>query len=191
MQIFKNNKRVVILKLLRNFFILIYSFLSLPILCYADVDFDKLYGSDTGMGIGARAISFGGAFASIADDPSAVYWNPAGLTDVKSVQLFLSGETPASFSAIALIISPDAALLKSIKLTFGLSKIRRLRFSGDSGNDNWNGYPSHLLDLAMIDIGENFSGTINSKTCDTRISAAFTPSGNDRLSIGINYKFLE
>lgn len=29
---------------------------------------------------GARAVSLGRAFVAIADDPSAVYWNPAGLT---------------------------------------------------------------------------------------------------------------
>jgi long-subunit fatty acid transport protein len=31
------------------------------------------------IGVGARAIGMGGAFASVADDASAVYWNPAGL----------------------------------------------------------------------------------------------------------------
>ncbi|MFH1379308.1 MAG: hypothetical protein ABII23_03405 [bacterium] len=30
-------------------------------------------------GVGARALGMGGAFTSIADDPSAAYWNPAGL----------------------------------------------------------------------------------------------------------------
>jgi long-subunit fatty acid transport protein len=31
------------------------------------------------IGIGARAAGMGGAFVAIADDPSAVYWNPAGI----------------------------------------------------------------------------------------------------------------
>jgi len=30
-------------------------------------------------GIGSRAISMGGAFRGLADDPTAMYWNPAGL----------------------------------------------------------------------------------------------------------------
>ena len=30
-------------------------------------------------GFGARAMGFGNAFTAIADDPTAVYWNPAGL----------------------------------------------------------------------------------------------------------------
>lgn len=34
-------------------------------------------------GVGAKAIAMGGAFTSVADDPSAIYWNPAGLTKIQ------------------------------------------------------------------------------------------------------------
>lgn len=34
-------------------------------------------------GLGARAISMGGAFIGLADDSSAIYWNPAGLAWLK------------------------------------------------------------------------------------------------------------
>ena len=34
-------------------------------------------------GVGARAIGMGSAFVAIADDSTATYWNPAGLTNVK------------------------------------------------------------------------------------------------------------
>ncbi len=36
------------------------------------------------IGIGARANAMGEAFTGIADDPSAMYWNPAGLTQLQS-----------------------------------------------------------------------------------------------------------
>jgi len=36
------------------------------------------------MGAGARASGMGGAFTAIADDPSAIYWNAAGLGIIKS-----------------------------------------------------------------------------------------------------------
>ena len=167
----------------------------IPGIALADVDFDKLYGSDLGMGIGARAIGLGGAFVSIADDSSAVYWNPAGLTDIKpdihGAQVFLSAETPADFSAASVIFSPKISYLQAIDLTLGISYIRRLRFRGDSGDEDWSGYPSHLLDLSMVDAGENFFGKINSKTCDTRISIAFSPPEITKLSFGFNYIFLQ
>ena len=35
------------------------------------------------IGVGARAEALGGAFVGIADDPSALYWNPAGIAKIK------------------------------------------------------------------------------------------------------------
>ena len=34
------------------------------------------------LGVGARAIGMGEAYSAIADDPTAIYWNPAGLAAV-------------------------------------------------------------------------------------------------------------
>lgn len=39
------------------------------------------------MGVGARALAMGGAFVAVADDPTASYWNPAGLTQIRRIQL--------------------------------------------------------------------------------------------------------
>src|SRR6187399_1330275 len=38
-----------------------------------------LAGAQTFGGIGVRAEGMGGAFVAVADDASAVYWNPAGI----------------------------------------------------------------------------------------------------------------
>lgn len=40
--------------------------------------------------VGAKAIAFGSAFTAIADDPSAVYWNPAGLAQLQNINIYLS-----------------------------------------------------------------------------------------------------
>jgi tetratricopeptide (TPR) repeat protein len=47
------------------------------------------YGTDSvfGTGTGARALSMGGAFSALADDSSAVFWNPAGLTHLERQEL--------------------------------------------------------------------------------------------------------
>lgn len=43
-------------------------------------------GGIIGEGLGAKAMSMGGAFIGLADDSSAIYWNPSGLArDRKSV----------------------------------------------------------------------------------------------------------
>ena len=39
-------------------------------------------------GVGARAMGMGGAFLAVADDFTALYWNPAGLAQIKKFELF-------------------------------------------------------------------------------------------------------
>ena len=36
------------------------------------------------IGFGARSLSMGGAYTSLGNDPSGMYWNPAGLASIKS-----------------------------------------------------------------------------------------------------------
>jgi len=38
------------------------------------------------IGVGARAQSMGGAFVSLADDATAMYWNPAGIGRISGFQ---------------------------------------------------------------------------------------------------------
>jgi hypothetical protein len=45
--------------------------------------------------VGPRALSLGGAFVSVADDPSAIYWNPAGLVQLRRHEVLLSGDRTA------------------------------------------------------------------------------------------------
>lgn len=39
------------------------------------------------LGVGGRAVAMGGAFVGLADDASAIYWNPAGLASVSGTEL--------------------------------------------------------------------------------------------------------
>ena len=41
-------------------------------------------------GVGARAMGMGGAFMCIANDYTALHWNPAGLSQIKRVEFFLA-----------------------------------------------------------------------------------------------------
>ena len=50
-------------------------------------------------GVGSKAIGMGGAFIGLADDYSAVFWNPAGLTQIKGT----------SFSVFVIDVIPSAS----------------------------------------------------------------------------------
>ena len=39
------------------------------------------------IGVGARAVGMGGAYTALADDETALYWNPAGLSDLSRREL--------------------------------------------------------------------------------------------------------
>jgi hypothetical protein len=47
-------------------------------------------------GFGARAMGMGGAFVAVADDATAVYWNPAGLAQLSKAEFALSASTGIS-----------------------------------------------------------------------------------------------
>ena len=171
------------------FVLLIWAFQALTV--RAEVDFDYLHGSDLGMGIGARAMSMGGAFTALADDASAVFWNPAGLAQLTDNQFFLSGDDPGVFSNAGLVYRPLVKALKRHQLAIGLSMINRLGFQGDSSEDVWDDYSSTLLSMAMVDAGDDFSGEIQSRTMDIRLSLGFSPLVSGRLLLGINYIHLD
>ena len=67
----------------------IYIIIFMIVLCFSE----KIYAvGETGaqflkIGVGAKACAMGEAFAGLADDPSAIYWNPAGLTQINSVEI--------------------------------------------------------------------------------------------------------
>ena len=55
---------------------------------------DQRVGTSSGtflrIGVGARAVGLGEAFVAVANDPSAIYWNPAGLASLQRSEVSLS-----------------------------------------------------------------------------------------------------
>jgi hypothetical protein len=47
-------------------------------------------------GVGARALAMGGAYTSLVDDASAIYWNPAGLGKIKRYSISIMGTSGVS-----------------------------------------------------------------------------------------------
>lgn len=81
---------------------------------------------------GAKASGMSGAFTAVANDPSAVYWNPGGLSFIKGTHFMISSHlvTPSSsFRGI----SPNVDEYKVIKRTFYPSNF----FASHSINNDW------------------------------------------------------
>ncbi len=70
-----------IVTFLLAFALLTYHLIILSTAVYAGVGTNG--GEFLRIGVGERAIGMGGAFSSIADNATAVYWNPAGLSQLK------------------------------------------------------------------------------------------------------------
>jgi hypothetical protein len=71
------------------------------------------------IGIGTKACALGEAFTAVADDPTAIYWNPAGLTQINSAAVlamqnfwlvdmsnqYLSGVIPTRYGSFGASVS--------------------------------------------------------------------------------------
>lgn len=55
---------------------------------FAQNAFDAVRIVQDEMGFGARALGMGGAYTSVANDYTAIYWNPAGLADVRQSEFY-------------------------------------------------------------------------------------------------------
>ena len=56
---------------------------------FAQGNYDAIRITDNEIGFGARALGMGGAYVGVADDYSAVYWNPAGLAQMRKMEFWL------------------------------------------------------------------------------------------------------
>ena len=88
------NRSRVFCNLALLFFLSAYSTCGSSHTVHASAFFDRVEPGATAanflkIGIGAKAGGMGGAFVALADDPSALYWNPAGLSQLDCPQVML------------------------------------------------------------------------------------------------------
>ncbi len=87
---------------------------------------DQRVGTSSGsflrIGVGARATGLGESFVAVANDPSAIYWNPAGLASLQRSELLLSHvEWPAEIRyEHAAWVLPVPRLGGSVAFQFGV-----------------------------------------------------------------------
>ena len=124
------------------------------------------------IGVGARAEAIGGAFVAVADDPSALYWNPAGIARIPSISVQATKTewfVGTSFNAVDLVVP-----VKPI-------------------------YSSLGLHLAVLDYGENPVRTVfrPEGTGETYSALDFVAglywamNITDRVSVGVGVKYFQ
>jgi hypothetical protein len=107
-------------------------------------DFKKAGGSGAQflkIGVGARAMGMGGAFSGLADDISALYWNPAGIAGLKGVNIGFEynqwfADMKHSFVGIAFPLSQDYRIGISILMldagSIGITTVTEPEGTGSS-----------------------------------------------------------
>ncbi len=122
------------------------------------------------IGQSARAIGMGSAFVAISDDPSALYWNPAGITKVKGFGFVVDHTrwiADINYNFMALVY--NLGDFGAVGLSFTISDI-------DEMNVTTVEQPGGT--------GETFSVT------DAAFSVAWAIQLTDKFSIGFNPKFV-
>ena len=155
----------------RNFFLLgiVYMLtISLPGSSKAQEGIGGVPGAYMYMGVGARALGLGGAYTSIADDATAVYWNPAGLAQ----------QNPFRVSFMHAVLFMDTAL------DF---------FAASAPTERYGSFGAALMALnsggfeqrtALNEVVGNFN------TRDMTVMASWSRQFMGNVSLGLSYKFV-
>lgn len=159
------------------------------------------------LGIGARALGMGSAFVALADDATAVYWNPAGVGEVPSrafatqhADLFQQGTDSflsrglAQQNSVSLVLPfEDNAKIAFSWMRVGVDDIPRVTFVDVNGDGilgtfrdaNFNGQKDPdetYLDTPVI--AETFSNT------DSVYSVSYARRFSQNLSVGGTLKLI-
>jgi len=106
---------------MRRIAILVLAALVLPAAAQAEL-FEKVgtFGAQfLQIGTSARATGMGSAFTAVADDASSVFWNPAGLVEVRGNEFLVSQvEWPADINLSSAVLAMNPKVLPG---TFGFS----------------------------------------------------------------------
>jgi hypothetical protein len=131
---------------------------------FAQYPEDALRLSLSGLSVGARALGMGGAYTGVANDFTAIYWNPAGLAQIRQFELsggvghfgysndatFLGQSSNYSNSSTSIsnagFVYPVAARRGSFTLAFGYN--RSNDFASALSFNGFNPYSSIIQNYA-------------------------------------------
>lgn len=122
------------------------------------------------IGVGARAVGMGEAFIAIANDPSAVYWNPAGLASLQRREVMESHvgwPADVHYDHVTLVL-PSRRLGGSIAMQFGLLGTKM----------------QETTELAPFGTGRDFTYS------DVVAGATYARRWTDKLLVGAGLKYV-
>ncbi|MFN0150360.1 MAG: PorV/PorQ family protein [bacterium] len=123
------------------------------------------------IGAGAKAVSMGEAFIAIADDPSALYWNPAGIASADSRAILFSHTSWLTDVSIEYL----AAIAPVPRLAGGVAGVQVAGLSTELDETS---------ELQPDGTGRSFSYS------DLLIGAGYARYFTDKFAIGFNVKYL-
>jgi len=122
------------------------------------------------IGVGSKAVGMGGAYTSIANDASAMYWNPAGVSFYNTKQVYFNHSNwiaDISFDYFGITIPTGRKSILGFNITsVTMDEMEVTRY----GNE---------------DTGETF------KAADYAFGSTFSANLTDRFSIGFNGKYIQ
>lgn len=131
-------------------------------------------------GQGARALSMAGAFTAVADDGSAVFYNPAGISQIDGT--LVEGGIAFIYPEIRYTMT-NGATEKSTKNAFGPAFFMTHRFA-DRLSAGLGLYAPYARDAELGDDPANGFASQRSKMLRTDFSAVIAYRASDTFSIG-------
>lgn len=154
--------------------------------CFSHAASGAKYGGEfIAIGVGGRALGMGGAYSALANDVTAGYWNPAGLSKLSYPQIILmhderfGGLINYDYGAAAIPLGTNASLAFST-IRLGVDDIANT--TGAWNDLNHNGIPED------VEIDRSKISYYNS--ADWAFYLSYARKSNEKFSYGANLKLI-
>ena len=131
-------------------------------------------------GVGSRALAMGGAFAAVANDVTAGYWNPSGLVNARGFQLQFMHANQFTSSVQYDYFAASNQFESGTTLGFSLIRL---------GVDDIKNSRNALLGELISD-GLDYSKITNFNVADFAFIFSYAKRYNERFSYGANVKLI-
>jgi len=146
----------------------------------------KYAGEFIAIGVGGRALGLGGAYAAIANDVTAAYWNPAGLSELNYPEIILmhderfGGLENYDYGAVAIPVSARSTLALSV-IRLGVDDIPNTQNAWVDLNHDGLIESNETIDQSKITYFN---------AADWAFYLSYAKKTSDAFSYGANLKFI-